>query len=257
MVVKTGVGKLRGKMGLSQGGVHTRVVYALEVGYAVKSSFKAEDGVLRKGLKIMNLGDIRTAEGVAAVLQNDDDDDVDQHLEWNRNEAGGDESDEEDEDFVADKDDSGSPTNDFGREYSDANDSGDEQEKPAKKDSKKEPSTSKGSSNRVKSKDAGEDGPKKKKQKKKKDPNAPKKAVSGIMFLSQSERENIKKTNPGIAFTDIAKVLGEKWKKMSAEEKKPYEVKARADKKCYSDQISSYKNPQPMNIDSGNESDSA
>lgn len=58
-----------------------------------------------------------------------------------------------------------------------------------KKDSKKEPSTSKASSSRVKSKDGGEDGPKKKKQKKKKDPNAPKKAMSGFMFFSQSERE--------------------------------------------------------------------
>lgn len=46
-------------------------------------------------MKIMNLGDARTAEGVAAVLQNDDDDAVDPHLERIRNEAGGDESDEE------------------------------------------------------------------------------------------------------------------------------------------------------------------
>ncbi|KAH7847300.1 hypothetical protein Vadar_024426 [Vaccinium darrowii] len=73
----------------------------------------------------------------------------------------------------------------------------------------------------------------------------------------ESDEENIKKMNPGIAFTDIAKVLGEKWKKMSAEEKEPYKTKARADKKSCSDQLSSYKNPQPMNIDSGNESDSA
>lgn len=41
----------------------------------------------------------------------------------------------------------------------------------------------------MKSKVGGEDGPKKKKQKKKKDPNAPKKAMSGFMFFSQSERE--------------------------------------------------------------------
>ncbi|KAG5527441.1 hypothetical protein RHGRI_028362 [Rhododendron griersonianum] len=216
------------------------------------------DFISGKGMKIMNLGDARTAEGVAAVLQNDDDDAVDPHLERIRNEAGGDESDEEDEDFVADKDDSGSPTDDSGGEDSDANDSGDENEKPAKKESKKEPSTSKASSSRVKSKVGGEDGPKKKKQKKKKDPNAPKKAMSGFMFFSQSERENIKKTNPGIAFTDIGRVLGERWKKMTAEEKEPYEAKARADKKRYADQVSGYKNPpQPMNIDSGNESDSA
>lgn len=43
----------------------------------------------------------------------------------------------------------------------------------------------------------------------------------------------------------------------AADEKEPYEAKARADKKRYKDEISGYKNPQPMNVDSGNESDSA
>lgn len=43
----------------------------------------------------MNLGDIKTADGVAAVLQDEDDDAVDPHLERIKNEAGGDESDEE------------------------------------------------------------------------------------------------------------------------------------------------------------------
>lgn len=43
----------------------------------------------------------------------------------------------------------------------------------------------------------------------------------------------------------------------TAEEKEPYEAKAQADKKRYRDEINGYKsNPQPMNIDSGNESDS-
>lgn len=48
----------------------------------------------------------------------------------------------------------------------------------------------------------------------------------------------------------------------TAEEKEPYEAKARQDKKRYKDEISGYKNPQsqlqpqPMNADSGNESDS-
>uniref|UniRef100_A0A803LFN3 FACT complex subunit SSRP1 n=1 Tax=Chenopodium quinoa TaxID=63459 RepID=A0A803LFN3_CHEQI len=74
--------------------------------------------------------------------------------------------------------------------------------------------------------------------------------------VSGDEKENTKKENPGIAFLDIGKVLGEKWRKMSAEEKEPYEAKARADKKRYSDEIGDYKNPQPANADSGNESDS-
>ncbi|KAJ7974447.1 FACT complex subunit SSRP1 [Quillaja saponaria] len=212
------------------------------------------DFISGKGLKIMNLGDVQTAEGVAAVLQVDVDDAVDPHLERIKNEAGGDESDEEDEDFVADKDDEGSPTDDSGEDGSDGSDSGNEKEKPPKKESKKEPS-SKASTSKRKPKDGDEDG-KKKKQKKKKDPNAPKRALSGFMFFSQMERENLKKSNPGISFTDVGRVLGEKWKKMSAEEKEPYEAKARVDKKRYKDEISGYKNPQPMNIDSGNESDS-
>lgn len=50
-----------------------------------------------KGLKIMNFnaGSVQNAEGVAAVLQSDIDDAVDPHLERIRNEAIGDESDEE------------------------------------------------------------------------------------------------------------------------------------------------------------------
>ncbi|XP_028780543.1 FACT complex subunit SSRP1 [Neltuma alba] len=212
------------------------------------------DFISSKGLKIMNLGGVQATDGVAAVLQEDDDDAVDPHLERIRNAAGGDESDEEDEDFVADEDDGGSTTDDSGEDESDASEGGGK-EKPAKKESKKELS-SKASTSKKKSKDGDEDG-KKKKQKKKKDPNAPKRALSGFMFFSQMERENLKKSNPGISFTDVGRVLGEKWKKMSAEEKEPYEAKARADKKRYKDEISGYKNPQPMNVDSGNESDSA
>jgi structure-specific recognition protein 1 len=208
-----------------------------------------------KGLKIMNLADAQPTVGVAKVLENEDDDAVDPHLERIRNEAGGDESDEEDSDFVLDKDDGGSPTDDSGADDSDGSQSGSETEKPAKKEPKKD-LPSKASTSKKKSKDADEEGPKKK-QKKKKDPNAPKRALSGFMFFSQMERENLKKTNPGISFTDVGRVLGEKWKNLSAEEKEPYEAKAQADKKRYKDELSGYKNPQPMNIDSGNESDSA
>ncbi|XP_043707393.1 FACT complex subunit SSRP1 isoform X1 [Telopea speciosissima] len=210
------------------------------------------DFISGKGLKILNLGDLKVTDGVAAVLGDEDDDAVDPHLERIRNAAGG-ESDEEDEDFVAEKDDGGSPTDDSGGEDSDASESGDEKEKPAKKEAKQDPSASKASSSKRKSKDGDENGVKKRKQKKKKDPNLPKRAMSGFMFFSQMERENIKKDNPGIPFTDVARVLGERWKKMTAEEKEPYEAKARVDQKRYKDAMADYKNP--TNIDSGNESD--
>ncbi|XVF82641.1 hypothetical protein PTKIN_Ptkin16aG0065400 [Pterospermum kingtungense] len=211
------------------------------------------DFISSKGLKIMNLGDIRTTDGVAEILQNEDDDAVDPHLERIKNEAGADESDEEDEDFVADKDDEGSPTDDSGEEESDASESGNEKEKPAKKEPKKEASSSKAT--KKKARDGQDDGTKKKK--KKKDPNAPKRAMSGFMFFSQVERENLKKSNPGASFTEVSRILGEKWKKLSKEEREPYEAKAKADKKRYDDEKRGYNNPQPMNIDSGNESDSA
>ncbi|XVF60467.1 hypothetical protein PTKIN_Ptkin08bG0049300 [Pterospermum kingtungense] len=211
------------------------------------------DFISSKGLKIMNLGDVRTRDGVAEILQNEDDDAVDPHLERIRNEAGGDESDEEDEDFVIDKDDGGSPTDDSGEEESDANESGDEEEKPVKKDPRKEASSSKAT--KKKAKDGQDDG--KKKKRKKKDPNAPKRAMSGFMFFSQVERENLKKSNPGASFTEVSRIIGEKWKRLSKEEREPYEAKAKVDKKRYDDEKRGYNNAQPMNVDSGNESDSA
>lgn len=214
------------------------------------------DFINSKGLKIMNLGGAKTTDGVAAVLQDEDDDNVDPHLERIKNEAGGDDSDEEDEDFVADKDDGGSPTDDSGGDDSDASGSVGEKEKPVKKEIKKEPTTttSKASSSKKRSKGGEDDGPKKRKQKKKKDPNAPKRAMSGFMFFSQTERENVKKDNPGIAFQEIGRVLGERWNKLSAAEKEPYEAKAQADKKRYRDELSGYR-PPPTN--SGNGSDTA
>ncbi|GAB2285560.1 FACT complex subunit ssrp1 [Dionaea muscipula] len=210
------------------------------------------DFISSKGLKILNLGEARTTDGVAAVLQSDEDDAVDPHLERIKNQTVGDESDEEDEDFVADEDDGGSPTDDSGA-GSDASDRGDD-EKPAKRE-KKDTSGIKAPI-RKKSKDGEDDGANKRKPKKKKDPHAPKRNLSGYLFFSQAERETLKKERPGIPFPEVGKIIGDKWKRMSAEEKEPYEAMARADKKRYKDEIGGYKNPQPMNIDSGNESDS-
>ncbi|KAI6700586.1 hypothetical protein NL676_014910 [Syzygium grande] len=199
-----------------------------------------------KGMKIMNLGEQAT-DGVARVLQDDDDDQVDFHLERIRNEAGGDESDEEDEDFVVDKDDGGSPTDDSGDEESDASESGDEKEKFAKKESRKEV---KASSSKKKAKAGDEDGSKKKKQKKK-DPNAPKKAMSGYNFFLQMESEKMKRSNPGLSFGDVSREIADKWRGMSVEEKEPYVAKAAADKKRYQEELSGYKSTsQAMNVDS-------
>lgn len=209
------------------------------------------DFISNKHLKIMNLGDMRTAEGVAAVLQDDDDDAVDPHLERIKTQAGGDDSDEEDEDFVLDKDDEDSSSDDSKEAGSDASQDVDDDERPVKKE-KKDPSVSKPSTSKKKAKEGDEEGTKKKKQKRRKDPNAPKRALSGFMFFSQAERENVKKQNPGIAFQDMGKALGDKWRNMTAEEKEPYEAKAQADKKRYNDEMGGYNKNQHASDSDGN-----
>ncbi|KAH6804974.1 high mobility group [Perilla frutescens var. hirtella] len=206
--------------------------------------------VQNKGLKLMNLPTSQATNEDTDVLHRDDDDAVDPHLNRIINGVIGNDSDEEDEDFVADKDDEGSPTDDSGEGESDASKSGEEKEAPMKKKSKKEPSNVKPSSSKKKAKEGEDDGSKKKKQKKKKDPNAPKRAITSFMFFCQTERENLKKSHPGIPFTEVGKVLGDRWKRMTAEEKLPHEARAQADKKRYTEEISGYKNPQITNVHS-------
>ncbi|CAI7848416.1 unnamed protein product [Closterium sp. NIES-53] len=232
-----------------------------------------------KRLKILNLGDSHAAAaagaeagagvgGVGVGGVDSDDDAVDPHL--NRIRAGGaDESDEEDEDFVAGKDeDDGGSQSDSGSSGSgegsgsdsdsDASRAANEDEEEtakrkekARKEKEREKAreekagkaASSGAAKRKSKEGAGggtaDDGGKKKR--KKKDPDAPKRALSGFMYFSQAQREQVKKDNPGIAFGDIGKLIGEKWKKMSGEEKAPYESKARDDKARYADQMRSYK----------------
>ncbi|KAJ2359749.1 Non-histone chromosomal protein 6, partial [Coemansia sp. RSA 2607] len=67
----------------------------------------------------------------------------------------------------------------------------------------------------------------------KKDPNAPKRALSAYMFFSQAKRTTVKEQNPDASFGNIGKILGDMWKKMSDDDKKPYNKQADADKKRY------------------------
>ncbi len=75
--------------------------------------------------------------------------------------------------------------------------------------------------------------PRKKTQRKKKDPNAPKRALSAYMFFANENRDIVRAENPGITFGQVGRILGEKWKALSEDEKAPYEAKAEADKKRY------------------------
>lgn len=75
---------------------------------------------------------------------------------------------------------------------------------------------------------------------KKKDPDAPKRSLSAYMFFANENRDIVRAENPGIAFGQVGKLLGEKWKALTADEKTPYEKKAEEDKKRYERQKVEY-----------------
>lgn len=75
--------------------------------------------------------------------------------------------------------------------------------------------------------------PKKRTQRKKKDPNAPKRALSAYMFFANENRDIVRSENPDVTFGQIGRLLGERWKALTAEDKEPYDAKAAADKKRY------------------------
>ncbi|ODV86360.1 hypothetical protein CANARDRAFT_27588 [[Candida] arabinofermentans NRRL YB-2248] len=53
------------------------------------------------------------------------------------------------------------------------------------------------------------------------------------MFFANEQRDIVRAENPGIAFGQIGKILGERWKALDGPGKVPYEAKAEADKKRY------------------------
>lgn len=79
-----------------------------------------------------------------------------------------------------------------------------------------------------------------KKQRKKKDPNAPKRGQTAYFLYMNENRDKVKAANPGIAFGDVAKVVAEQWKSVSAEDKQHYEELAAADKQRYLREMETY-----------------
>jgi len=75
---------------------------------------------------------------------------------------------------------------------------------------------------------------------KKKDKNAPKKAKTAFIFFSSDFRPILKEQNPEYTFSQLAKELGNRWKKMKPQEKKKYEDNAVKDKKRYEKEKKDY-----------------
>ena len=78
-----------------------------------------------------------------------------------------------------------------------------------------------------------------------KDPKAPKRARGPYVYFTMDERPKLKDENPDLKFTEIGHALGERWRALSAEDKKKYEEKANDDKKRHSDELAVYNANKP------------
>nr|XP_039270254.1 FACT complex subunit SSRP1-like [Styela clava] len=203
------------------------------------------DFVSQKKLKIKNIGKGVDGGGNIDIMANSDSEDEqhDAYLERMKQEAadrdeddGGGDSDEgseEDEDFnpgaepdeVADEYDSDVRNTSSDENDEKGSDNDEEEKKPKKK--KKEKSATKRSSS-------------KKEGKKKKDPNAPKRPSSAYMQWLSDNRSKIKKENPELSMTEIAKHAGKLWKDVSDAEKKSYNEKYEKDKIRYKEEMKKY-----------------
>lgn len=72
--------------------------------------------------------------------------------------------------------------------------------------------------------------PRKRSKRGPKDPAAPKRASGAYVFFTNEMRPKVLAEYPGIKFVDLGKVLGERWRALTADEKKRYENMAAEDK---------------------------
>lgn len=65
----------------------------------------------------------------------------------------------------------------------------------------------------------------------------PKKPLSGFMFFSTQFAKMIRDRNPDLKITDVSKIVGENWNKLTPEQKAPFENKAQQDKVRYEKEL--------------------
>lgn len=71
------------------------------------------------------------------------------------------------------------------------------------------------------------------------DENAPSRAPSAYVIFSNKIREDVRGQN--MSFTDIAKLVGDRWQKLAPAEKEPYEAQATKAKETYNAELAEYK----------------
>lgn len=198
---------------------------------------KLFDFVSTKGLRVKNVGtegDKKKKVHIDDLIDSDvDDDEPDAYLHKVREEGRvrtelGD-SDESDDDFNPDAEDDGDVAEEFDSEVSDSSNSEAATDSEGDKKRKK----------KHKEKKVKKAKTEKKKKSSKDDDGRPKKPSSAYFIWMKEAREQIKKDNPGIGVTDVAKRAGELWKEVK--DKSKYEEMAAKEKKNYEKLVAEWK----------------
>ncbi|KAH8300106.1 hypothetical protein KR044_009818 [Drosophila immigrans] len=214
---------------------------------------KLFDFITQKKLHVSNMGKDKSGYKDVDFGDSDNENEPDAYLARLKAEArekeeaddDGDDSDEEstDEDFKPNENES-----DVAEEYdsnvqSDSDDDsdasggggggGDDDGSPKKKHKEKKREKKEKKEKKHKEKERT------KKTTKKKDSNKPKRATTAFMLWLNDTREEIKRENPGIKVTEIAKKGGEMWRELK--DKTKWEEAANKDKQRYQDEMRNYK----------------
>ncbi|KAI8039882.1 FACT complex subunit Ssrp1 [Drosophila gunungcola] len=211
---------------------------------------KLFDFITQKKLHVSNMGKDKSGYKDVDFGDSDNENEPDAYLarlkaearEKEEDDDDGDDSDEEstDEDFKPNENES-----DVAEEYdsnvesdsdddSDASGGGDGDSDGAKKKKEKKAEKKEKKERKHKEKERI-----KKASKKNKDTGKPKRATTAFMLWLNDTRESIKKDNPGIKVTEIAKKGGEMWKELK--DKSKWEEAAAKDKQRYQDEMRNYK----------------
>lgn len=78
--------------------------------------------------------------------------------------------------------------------------------------------------------------------KKKRDPNMPKAVTNAYMIFCKSRRNELREKHPELPFGKIGAKLGEIWRSMSVEARKPYEDRAALDRERYRREMQDFQN---------------
>mmetsp|Transcript_22411 Transcript_22411/g.39404 ORF Transcript_22411/g.39404 Transcript_22411/m.39404 type:complete len:405 (+) Transcript_22411:133-1347(+) len=82
--------------------------------------------------------------------------------------------------------------------------------------------------------------PRKRNKRGPKDPSAPKRASGAYVFFTNEMRPKVLSEYPGIKFVELGKVLGERWRALTPEQKKRYEDMANVDKLRFQNEMQQY-----------------